>query len=89
MRETKKGQFINLVKEERPSEEAYSEMYNLCLSRPDNISFRDWAHQTSWSRGAIIANFRYHCLQLNGQIDWEEFETLYSIFKSKIYSFLS
>lgn len=86
MRESKKGLFIALVKEGNPGEEAYNEMTNLCISRPDCIVFRDWVHQTSWSLSAIVAFFRYQCLYLNGDLDWEEFENMYFIFKNKIAS---
>jgi hypothetical protein len=86
MRETKKGIFIALVKAGNPGVGAYNEMTNLCVSRPDSIPFRTWVHQTSWSLSAIVALFRYQCQYLNGDLDWEEFEDLYGIFKSKIAS---
>ena len=86
MKETKKGMFINLVKAGGADSEAYNEMTNICVSRPDDVPFRTWVHTTNWSLSVIVSFFRYQCLYLNGDLDWEEFEDMYFIFKSKIAS---
>jgi hypothetical protein len=83
---TKKEQFIELMKNWEYDSEAGAECANLCMARPNDVSFHDWVKQTDWTLGAIIANFRYHCIYLNGGIDWEAFENLWYCFKMKIYA---
>ena len=82
---TKKAQFIEAMMNWDHNAEAYNEMQNLCVSRPDCISFKDWVRQTEWTLGAIIAFFRYQALQFNGEIDWPEFENDWYYFRTKIY----
>lgn len=85
---SKKENFINLVKTSAHITEWSNEMTNLCATRPDHISFGEWVKQTEWTFGAIISFFQYQCLQMNGELDWIEFEEEYSIFKTKIYGFI-
>jgi len=83
---SKKEQFINAIKTWSPTIEASNESTNLCMARPDDISFYAWVKQTDWTLGAIISLFQWQCLQFNGGIDWPEFEDMYYCFKSKIYA---
>jgi hypothetical protein len=84
----KKEQFICLIYARIPTEEDSREMTNICMSRPDDIPFMKWAREHDWTMGAIIALFRWQCLQFSGGLDWEEFESLYEIFRKKIYECL-
>jgi len=88
MKISKKQQFIDLVKNTPYNKEHENEMTALCCMRPDDMSFMQWVKETEWTLGAIIAFFRYQCLQFNGELDWVEFEDDYFVFKSKIYGII-
>lgn len=86
---SKKQKFVNLIKTSEFDQEGYNEMVNLCITRPNDIPFYQWVKNTDWTLQAIIEFFKYQTLCLNGEIDWQEFEEEYTIFKTKIYACLN
>ena len=64
-------------------------MANICQGRPEHISFLAWVNQTVWSMPQIIAFFRWHTVQFNGRLDFDEYNEYYRVFKAKIYKLVA